>query len=113
MEVARADRRLGIGSTYEAHSDLGLGTRPLVRWSVVEHEPPERTTHRAEGVPLVAALDAQFALRPLDDGTEVTLRLRYRPRLGPLGWLAHRLTRRRLARRLNGNLVALAAQLES
>lgn len=91
LAVTRADRPLTIGSTYEERNAVA---GPLVgrsRWTVVEHEPPRRTTHRAEGLPLTASFDFVLELRAAGDATELTLQWRYRPALGPLGALLDRL----------------------
>jgi hypothetical protein len=110
LEVTRADSPLGIGSTYEERNAvLGpLGGRS--RWTVVQHDPPHRWTHRGEGLPGLAALDAFCELRPVENATEITLGLRYRPALGAVGALVDRAYGRRATRAsLRRSVDALAA----
>src|SRR5438067_9284766 len=56
-EVLRADRPLRIGSTYEERTVVLGPFKGQSRWTVVEHEPPRRQTHRGEGLALAASLD--------------------------------------------------------
>jgi carbon monoxide dehydrogenase subunit G len=95
LEVTRADRPLSIGSTYEERNVVLGPLTGTSRWTVVEHEPPLRSTHRGEGIALAAALDFFVELRPVEQATELTVGLRYRPGLGPLGALIDRVHSRR------------------
>lgn len=98
IEVLRADRPLSLGSTYEEVNAVLGPVTGRSRWTVVEHQPPHRATHRGEGLPLTAGLDFFVELRPVENATELTLGLRYRPALGPLGSLVDRLGARRSLR---------------
>jgi carbon monoxide dehydrogenase subunit G len=98
IEVIRADRPLSLGSTYEEVNAVLGPITGRSRWTVVEHQPPHRATHRGEGLPLTAGLDSFVELRPVENATELTLGLRYRPALGPLGSLLDRLHARRSLR---------------
>ena len=95
LEVTRADRPLSIGSTYEERNVVMGSMTGESRWTVVEHEPPRRTTHRGEGLAMAASLDFFLELREVEQATEVTVGLRYRPGLGPLGRMIDRLGARR------------------
>ena len=95
LEVTRADRPLSIGSTYEERNVVLGSMTGESRWTVVEHEPPRRTTHRGEGLALASSLDFFLELREVEQATEVTVGLRYRPGLGPLGRVIDRLHARR------------------
>jgi uncharacterized protein YndB with AHSA1/START domain len=95
IEVTRADRPLGIGSTYEERNTVVGPVTGRSRWTVVEHEPPHRSTHRGEGLPLVTSLDVVIELREVENATEVTQSIRYRPGLGSIGSLMDRLFARR------------------
>ena len=95
VEVTRADRPLSIGSTYEERNVVLGSITGQSRWTVVEYEPPRRTTHRGQGLPLARSLDFFLELREVAQATEVTAGLRYRPGLGPLGRLIDRLHARR------------------
>ena len=112
IEVTRADRPLSLGSTYEERNAVLGPVTGCSRWTVVQHEAPHRATHRGEGLPLTAGLDFFVELRPVENATEVTLGLRYRPGLGPLGSLLDRLHAHRSLRasmqRSARNLAAIA-----
>jgi carbon monoxide dehydrogenase subunit G len=93
--VTRADSPLRIGSTYEERNKVMGPLTGTSRWTVVQHEPPRSTTHRGEGIALAAAMDFFLALEPDGAGTRLTVGLRYRPGLGPLGALIDRVYMRR------------------
>jgi len=111
-EVTRADKPLRLGSTYEERNVVLGPIRGASRWTVVQHEAPRRQTHRGEGIALAASLDFFVELEPADQATRLTLGLRYRPALGPLGALLDRLHTRRSLRaameRSAANVAALA-----
>jgi carbon monoxide dehydrogenase subunit G len=94
-EVTRADHPLRIGSTYEERNRI-LG--PLTgrsRWTVVEHEPPRRLASSAQGLPLVAGVNASIELHEVENATELTMAVRYRTGLGVVGSLLDALFGRR------------------
>lgn len=97
IEVVRADRPLRLGSTYEERNTLLGPVTGRSRWTVVEHDPPRRSASRGEGLPLVASLDVVTELREVEQATELTLAIRYRPGLGSLGLLLDRVAGRRSA----------------
>ena len=99
VEVTRADRPLKLGSTYEERNVVLGPIRGASRWTVVQHEAPRRQTHRGEGIALATSLDFFVELEPAEQATRLTLGLRYRPALGPLGALLDRLHTRRSLRR--------------
>jgi len=59
--------------------------RAKTRWTVIEFDPPHRQVHRSEGVPFTSESLVIIDLAPSGDGSEVTVTLRQRPSLGPLG----------------------------
>jgi carbon monoxide dehydrogenase subunit G len=113
IEVTRADRPLRIGSTYEERNTVLGPITVSSRWTVVEHDPPRRSTHRGEGLPLVASLDVVMELREVENATEVTQSIRYRPGLGSFGSLLDRVAGRRSAQAaLDRSVAKLAAIAE-
>jgi hypothetical protein len=107
----RVDRPAGLGAAYDERSRL---LAPLVlasRWRIIEFDPPRRQVHRAETAPLAAAYDRVFELSSDGgDGTWLTLRLEYRPALGPIGRLLDGAALRRAqARRVPRTLEAIEA----
>jgi carbon monoxide dehydrogenase subunit G len=95
LEVTSADSALRLGSNYEERNKVMGPITGSSRWTVVEHEAPRRQTHRGEGIAMAAALDFFVELRPVENATEVTLGLRYRPAFGAIGLLLDRLYFRR------------------
>jgi len=89
-EVIRADKPLRLGSTYEERNVVLGPIRGTSRWTVVQHEVPRRQTHRGEGIALAASLDFFMELEPVEQATQLTVGLRYRPGLGALGALIDR-----------------------
>jgi carbon monoxide dehydrogenase subunit G len=89
-EVTRADKPLKLGSTYEERNIVLGPIKGTSRWTVVQHEAPRRQTHRGEGIALAASLDFFIELEPDEQATRLTIGLRYRPGLGPLGALIDR-----------------------
>src|SRR5437773_917632 len=79
LEVTSADSALRLGSNYEGRNKVIGPITGASRWTVVEHEEPKRQTHRGEGIAFAAALDFFIELRPVENATEVTVGLRYRP----------------------------------
>jgi carbon monoxide dehydrogenase subunit G len=114
VESRRADRPLRLGSTYEERNVVLGPLRGSTRWTVIHHDPPNRSVHRGEGVPIASAMTREIALRSADGATEVALIFRYRPALGAVGdLLARTLLHRSLQSALNDsarNLEALAAR---
>jgi carbon monoxide dehydrogenase subunit G len=112
LEVSSADNPLRLGSNYEERNTVIGPMTGSSRWTVVEHEAPRRQTHRGEGIAMAAALDFFVELRPVENATEVTLGLRYRPAFGAIGAALDRIYfRRSLAQsfqRTAANLAALA-----
>jgi hypothetical protein len=100
--VRRVDRPAGLGAAYDERSRLLLPIATPSRWRIVEFDAPRRQVHRAESAALAAAFDRVFELSADGgDGTWLTLMLRYRPALGPLGRAVDRAGLRALqARRL-------------
>jgi carbon monoxide dehydrogenase subunit G len=94
-EVIRADKPLRLGSTYEERNVVLGPIRGTSRWTVVQHEAPRRQTHRGEGIALASSLDFFMELEPVEQATQLTVGLRYRPGLGALGGLIDRLHARR------------------
>lgn len=114
VEVVRTDGSAAEGSTYDERNAILGPIKGSSRWTVVEHEPPRRSLHRGEGIPIASSLSIEMALQPVgDDATEVTLTFRYEPRFGPLGsLLASAGLHRKLEggfRRTANNLAALAS----
>jgi carbon monoxide dehydrogenase subunit G len=113
-EVIRADKPLKLGSTYEERNVVLGPIKGMSRWTVVQHEAPRRQTHRGEGIALAASLDFFIELDPAERATQLTVGLRYRSGLGPLGALIDRLYARRSMRaameRSAANLAAIAAR---
>ena len=111
-EVIRADKPLRLGSTYEERNIVLGPIKGTSRWTVVQHEAPRRQTHRGEGIALADSLDFFLQLEPAEQATELTVGLRYRPALGPLGALIDRLHIRRSTQaameRSAANLAAIA-----
>jgi carbon monoxide dehydrogenase subunit G len=95
LEVSSADNPLRLGSNYEERNKVMGSITGRSRWTVVEHEAPRRQTHRGEGIAMAAALDFFIELRPVENATEVTLGLRYRPALGAIGAALNRIYFRR------------------
>ena len=95
LEVSSADAELRLGSNYEERNRVMGPITGVPRWTVVEHEAPRRQTHRGEGIAMAAALDFFVELQPVENATEVTLGLRYRPAFGAIGLLLDRLYFRR------------------
>jgi hypothetical protein len=95
LEVSSADNPLRLGSNYEERNKVMGSITGRSRWTVVEHESPRRQTHRGEGIAMAAALDFFVELRPVENATEVTLGLRYRPAFGAIGLLLNRIYFRR------------------
>src|SRR2546423_361742 len=113
-EVIRADKPLRLGSTYEERNVVLGPIRGTSRWTVVQHEVPRRQTHRGEGIALAASLDFFMELEPVEQATQLTVGLRYRPGLGALGALIDRLHLRRSLQaamaRSAANLAAIAGR---
>lgn len=95
LEVTRHDGPLRIGSVYEERNQVIGPLTGMSRWTVVQHEPPRSTTHRGEGIALSAAMDFFTDIQPAGEGSRLTVGLRYRPALGPLGAIIDRLYMRR------------------
>lgn len=95
VEVTRHDGPLRIGSTYEERNQVMGPLTGTSRWTVVQHEPPHSTTHRGEGIALAAAMDFFTEVEPAGAGSRLTVGLRYRPALGPLGAIIDRVYMRR------------------
>ena len=88
LEVVRTDGPAAQGSTYDERNRIAGPVKGSTRWTVVEHEPPRRTLHRGEGVPIAASMSVEMALRPVGAAaTEVTVTFRYVPAFGPVGGL--------------------------
>jgi uncharacterized protein YndB with AHSA1/START domain len=102
------DRPAGLGAAYEERGRLLLPVVTASRWRVVEFDPPRRQVHRAEAAPLAATFDRVFEVAADATGaTWVTLAVRYRPALGPVGRLLDRaalraMQARRVAQALDG-----------
>jgi carbon monoxide dehydrogenase subunit G len=113
-EVIRADKPLRLGSTYEEQNVVLGPIKCTSRWTVVQDEAPRRQTHRGEGIALAASLDFFIELEPAEQATRLTVGLRYRPGLGPLGALIDRVHARRSLQaameRSAANLAAIAAR---
>src|SRR4030088_3253173 len=77
-EVIRADRPLGLGSTYEERNVVLGPIKGTSHWTVVQHEVPRRQTHRGEGIALAASLDFFIELETAEQATQLTAGLRYR-----------------------------------
>jgi carbon monoxide dehydrogenase subunit G len=112
LEVSSADNPLRLGSNYEERNQVMGPITGRSRWTVVEHEAPRRQTHRGEGIAMAATLDFFVELRPVENATEITLGLRYRPAFGTVGTVLDRLYFRRSLqqsfKRSAGNLAELA-----
>jgi hypothetical protein len=104
--VRSPDRPAGLGAAYDERSRLLLPFVTTSRWRVVEFDPPRRQVHRAEDAALAAAFDRVFELAADGlGGTWLTVALRYRPGLGPVGQLLDRVALRSVqARRLPDTL---------
>jgi hypothetical protein len=89
------DRPLGLGSAYEERSRLLAPALGPSSWRVVEFDVPRRQVHRAEAAPLAASFERVFELAADGiGGTWLTMMVRYRPALGPLGRLLDRVALR-------------------
>jgi carbon monoxide dehydrogenase subunit G len=111
LEVSSADSQLRLGSNYEERNRVIGPLTGSSRWTVVEHEAPRRQTHRGEGIAMAAALDFFVELRPVDNATEVTLGLRYRPGFGLVGTALDRLYFRRSLQQSFNRTAANLAEL--
>jgi carbon monoxide dehydrogenase subunit G len=113
-EVIRADKPLTLGSTYEERNVVLGPIKGMSRWTVVQHEAPRRQTHRGEGIALAASLDFFIELEPAERATQLTVGLRYRPGLGPIGAMIDRMYARRSMQaameRSAANLAAIATR---
>jgi uncharacterized protein YndB with AHSA1/START domain len=80
-----------VGRTYsERNQTLGpLSTHST--WTVREIEPLRRRIDTGTGFEPMHDLTNIFTFRAVDEGTEMTYAVRYRPGLGPLGRLIDRL----------------------
>lgn len=86
LEVTRTDGPAEQGSTYDEVNRMAGPIKGRSRWRVTEHEPPIRSLHEGEGLPLAARMSVEFEARAVsDDSTEVVFTFRYVPALGPLG----------------------------
>ncbi|MBA3261813.1 MAG: SRPBCC family protein, partial [Thermoleophilaceae bacterium] len=62
-------------------------------WRVVEHEPPLRQVHTSGDIPLSSHFEVVMEVAPEGDASRVTMTLRGRPAMGPIGAVFARLMR--------------------
>jgi uncharacterized protein YndB with AHSA1/START domain len=83
--VPRTDGPARLGSTYDEINPIMGPWRARTRWTVIEFDPPHHQVHRSEDVPFASESLVIIDLAPSGDGSQVTVTLRQRPSLGPLG----------------------------
>jgi uncharacterized protein YndB with AHSA1/START domain len=83
--VPRTDGPARLGSTYDEINPIMGPWRARTRWTVIEFDPPRRQVHRSQDVPFASESLVIIDLAPSGDGSQVTVTLRQRPSLGPLG----------------------------
>jgi uncharacterized protein YndB with AHSA1/START domain len=83
--VTRTDGPARQGSTYHEINPIMGPWRAKTRWTVIEFDPPKRQVHRSEDVPFASEYLIIIDLVPSGDGSEITVTLRQRPSLGPVG----------------------------
>jgi uncharacterized protein YndB with AHSA1/START domain len=83
--VTRTDGPAREGSTYDEVNPILGPWRAKTHWRVVSHEPPRRTLHETDDIPLSSKFVVVMEVTPEGDGSRVTITLRGEPSLGPLG----------------------------
>lgn len=88
LEVTRTDGPAQEGSTYDEVNRMAGPLKGRTRWTVTAHEPPRRSLHSGEGIPLASTMSVEFVTSAVDESTaEVVFTFRYTPAFGPLGSL--------------------------
>jgi uncharacterized protein YndB with AHSA1/START domain len=84
--VTRTDGPAREGSTYDEINPILGPWRASTHWRVIEHEAPRRSVHITEDIPLSSRFEVVMEVAHEGDETsEVTLTLRGKPSLGPVG----------------------------
>jgi carbon monoxide dehydrogenase subunit G len=85
--VTRTDGPARDGSTYDEVNPILGPWKASTHWRVVEHQPPRRSRHTTGDIPLSSHFEVEMEVASEQDVTEVTLTLRGKPSLGPIGAL--------------------------
>lgn len=91
--VTRTDGTAREGSTYDEVNPILGPWKANTHWRVVEYEAPRRQRHETGDIPLSSHFEVVMEVAPEGDASRVTLTLRGRPSLGPLGAAFARLMR--------------------
>jgi uncharacterized protein YndB with AHSA1/START domain len=90
--VTRTDGPARDGSTYDEINPILGPWKASTHWRVVQHEPPRRSVHVTEDIPLSSHFEVVMEVAHEGDETsEVTMTLRGEPSLGPVGSVFARL----------------------
>lgn len=112
-EVTRTDGPSQQGSTYDEVNPILGPWKAKSHWTVVEHEPPRRQVHEGSGIPLSSEFHVIMEVAPQAGASEVTMTLRGKPALGPVGAVFARLMQGQVDRdnrRTVESFAALAAR---
>jgi carbon monoxide dehydrogenase subunit G len=85
--VTRTDGPARDGSTYDEVNPILGPWKASTHWRVVEHQRPRRSRHTTGDIPLSSHFEVEMEVASEQDVTEVTLTLRGKPSLGPIGAL--------------------------
>jgi carbon monoxide dehydrogenase subunit G len=89
--VTRTDGPAREGSSYDEVNPVLGPWKANTKWRVIEHEPPRRTVHSTDDIPLSSRFEVVMEVAPEGDASEVTMTLRGEPALGPIGAVFARL----------------------
>jgi carbon monoxide dehydrogenase subunit G len=107
--VTRTDGPSRQGSTYEEVNPILGPWKAKSHWTVVEYDPPRRQVHEGSGIPLSSEFHVTMEVTPQEGASEVTMTLRGKPALGPVGAVFARLMQGQVARDNRKSVESLAA----
>lgn len=107
LEVTQEDGPALLGGRYEELTKIAGPWKARTQWRIAEFEPLRRQVHEGNGVPTARNMTVIIDVKPLDEGTMVTLTIRYTPRFGILGTAIDRMTEGSIRRAQERSVQAL------
>ena len=106
--VTRTDGPASEGSTYDEINPILGPWKASTHWRVVEHEVPRRSVHSSADLPLSSSFEVVMEVAPEGDASRVTITLRGKPAMGPVGAVFARVMQGQVDRDNRRSVEALA-----
>lgn len=104
LEVTEHHGEATVGKTYSERNQTVGPLTTQSTWTVREIEPQQRRVDTGLGFEPMHDMTNIFTFRTVADGTEMTYTVRYRPGLGPIGYLIDRLQRPALRKKFQASM---------